>query len=34
MTRKIAPILDEIITAIDGIQGAVSGKTVSDFEID
>jgi hypothetical protein len=31
MTRKIAPILHEIVTAIDGIQGAIAGKTFADF---
>jgi hypothetical protein len=34
MTRKIAPILHEIVTAIDGIQGAVAGKTFADFQKD
>ena len=34
MTRKIAPILHEIITAIEGIQGAVAGKTFADFQKD
>jgi len=34
MTRKIAPILHEIITAIDGIQMAVAGKTFADFQKD
>jgi uncharacterized protein with HEPN domain len=33
MTRKIAPILDEIVTAIDGIRGAV-GKTFADYQED
>jgi hypothetical protein len=34
MTRKIAPILHEIIVAIDGIQIAVAGKTFADFQKD
>jgi uncharacterized protein with HEPN domain len=34
MTRKIGPILHEIITAIDGIQAAVAGKTLADFQND
>ena len=34
MTRKIAPILHEIVTAIEGIQGAVAGKTFADFQKD
>ena len=34
MTRKNAPILHEIITAIDGIQMAVAGKTFADFQKD
>jgi hypothetical protein len=34
MTRKIAPILHEIIAAIDGIQMAVAGKTFADFQKD
>jgi len=34
MTRKIAPILHEIIVAIDGIQMAVAGKAFSDFQKD
>ena len=34
MTRKIGPILHEIITAIDGIQVAVAGKTFVDFHMD
>jgi hypothetical protein len=34
MTRKIAPILHEIVTAIDGIQGAIAGKTFADFQKD
>jgi uncharacterized protein with HEPN domain len=34
MTRKIEPILQEIISAIDGIQAAVAGKTFSDFQND
>ena len=34
MTRKIAPILHEILTAIDGIQGAIAGKTFADFRQD
>ena len=34
MTRKIAPILHEIVTAIDGTQGAIAGKTFADFQKD
>ena len=34
MTRKIAPILHEIIVAIDGIQMAVAGKAFADFQKD
>jgi hypothetical protein len=34
MTRKIVPILHEIVTAIDGIQGAIAGKTFADFQKD
>ena len=34
MTRKIAPILYEIIVAIDGIQMAVAGKAFADFQKD
>src|SRR5471030_1341232 len=34
MTRKNAPILHEIIAAIDGIQVAVAGKTFADFQKD
>ena len=34
MTRKIAPILQEIIVAIDGIQMAVAGKVFADFQKD
>ena len=34
MTHKIAPILLEIVTAIEGIQGATAGKTFADFQKD
>ena len=34
MARKISPILHEIVTAIDGIQGAIAGKTFADFQED
>jgi uncharacterized protein with HEPN domain len=34
MTRKIAPILQEIIAAIDGIQMAIAGKAFADFQKD
>ena len=34
MTRKIGPILHEMITAINGIQGAIAGKTFADFQKD
>jgi uncharacterized protein with HEPN domain len=34
MARKIAPVLDEMIKAIDGIQAALAGKTFSDFQSD
>jgi uncharacterized protein with HEPN domain len=32
MARKTAPVLDEILRAIDGIQEALAGKTFADFE--
>ncbi|MGP0094167.1 MAG: DUF86 domain-containing protein [Xanthobacteraceae bacterium] len=32
MARKAAPILDEILKAIDGIQEALAGKTFAEFE--
>jgi uncharacterized protein with HEPN domain len=32
MTRKVAPVLDEILKAIAGIQAALLGKTFADFE--
>jgi uncharacterized protein with HEPN domain len=34
MTRKVAPVLDEILKAIDGIQSAIREKTLDDFERD
>jgi uncharacterized protein with HEPN domain len=34
MARKVGPVLDEILTAIDGIQGAVAGKTFAEFQSD
>lgn len=34
MARKIAPVLDEMIKAIDGIQAALAGKTFADFQSD
>ena len=34
MTRKISPILQEIIVAIDVIQMAVAGKTFAKFQKD
>lgn len=32
--RKAGPILSEILTALDGIEQATSGKTLADFEQD
>jgi uncharacterized protein with HEPN domain len=32
MTRKAAPVLNEILKAIEGIEEALSGKTFTDFE--
>lgn len=34
MARKVAPVLDEILTAIGGIQQAAADKTFSDFQND
>ena len=34
MARKIGPVLDEILNAIDGIQAALAGKSIADFERD
>ncbi len=34
MARKTAPVLDEILKAIDGILTATSGKSFEDFEQD
>jgi uncharacterized protein with HEPN domain len=34
MTRKVAPVLDEIFKAIDGIQSAIREKTFAEFEAD
>jgi uncharacterized protein with HEPN domain len=34
MTRRVAPVLDEILKAIDGIQSAIKEKTFDDFEQD
>jgi uncharacterized protein with HEPN domain len=32
MARKIRPVLQEILTAIDGIEKALAGKNFADFE--
>jgi uncharacterized protein with HEPN domain len=32
MARKVAPVLNEILKAIAGIQEALAGKTFADFE--
>ena len=32
MARKIGPVLQEILTAIEGIETAISGKTFTDFQ--
>jgi uncharacterized protein with HEPN domain len=34
MARKIGPVLDEILNAIDGIQAALAGKSCVNFEQD
>ena len=34
MSRKTAPVLDEMIKAIDGIEAAVAGKTFAEFQGD
>jgi len=34
MARKIGPVLDEILNAIDGIQAALAGKSLVNFEQD
>jgi uncharacterized protein with HEPN domain len=34
MPRKIGPVLDEILSAIDGIQAALADKSFDDFESD
>jgi len=34
MPRKAAPVLNEILKAIEGIQTALAGKTFTDFECD
>ncbi len=34
MARKIGPILDDMLTAIGGIESAVTGKSRADFEKD
>jgi uncharacterized protein with HEPN domain len=34
MSRKNAPVLDEMLKAIDGIEAAVAGKTFAEFQSD
>jgi uncharacterized protein with HEPN domain len=34
MPRKTGPVLDEILSAIDGVQAALAGKSIADFESD
>ena len=31
MSRKTAPVLDEMLKAIDGIEASVAGKTFAEF---
>jgi uncharacterized protein with HEPN domain len=32
MARNIRPVLQDILTAIQGIEGAIAGKTFADFQ--
>jgi uncharacterized protein with HEPN domain len=32
MARKIAPVLQEILTAVEGIEAAIAGKSFADFQ--
>jgi hypothetical protein len=32
MARKIGPVLQEMLAAIEGIESAVAGKTFADFQ--
>ena len=32
MARKIGPVLEEILTAIEGIEAALAGKDFADFQ--
>ena len=32
MARKVRPVLQEMLTAIDGIESALEGKTFADFQ--
>jgi hypothetical protein len=32
MARKIRPVLQEVLAAIQGIEGAIAGKTFADFQ--
>jgi uncharacterized protein with HEPN domain len=32
MARKVRPVLQEILTAIEGIEAAIAGKTFADFQ--
>jgi uncharacterized protein with HEPN domain len=34
MARKLQPVLQEMLTAIEGIEAAIAGKTFSDFQRD
>jgi uncharacterized protein with HEPN domain len=34
MSRKNAPVLDEMLKAIDGIEAAIAGKTFAEFRSD
>lgn len=34
MARKLQPVLQEMLTAIEGIEAAIAGKTFSDFQHD
>ena len=32
MARKVRPVLQEMLTAIEGIETAITGKTFADFQ--
>jgi uncharacterized protein with HEPN domain len=34
MARKIGPVIQEILAAIEGIEAALAGKTFTDFQND